>query len=196
MNTHHKLTRLALVLVLGAMVGCQRARVEQPITTTLAGNDASTQVEFWHTLANAPLTSNDDAFHALLLFMDGQDPAADYQGRVEALKSRALIHAKFDRPADEAIQRGTLAIALARMLRIKGGIAFRFLPYSPRFALRELQFMGLLPPSSEIQTLSGAQFVGVIGKIEDYQRHTRSAMPAKKLPGEIQNPETEPQRTL
>ena len=60
--------------------------------------------------------SNDEAFHALLLFVDGEDAAADYDGRVRALKDRRMLPGGFDGAADAPVRRGTLAVALARAL--------------------------------------------------------------------------------
>src|SRR3982751_4788532 len=90
------------------LLGCSSAKVAQPLTQKLGGNDPDAQMEFWHTLANQPLTSNDEAFHGLLLYLDSQDPAADYAGRVQVLKERGLLDRTFDQPADQAVQRGTL----------------------------------------------------------------------------------------
>src|SRR6266705_5622722 len=92
---------LALMILLG---GCQTARVAQPLTGKLSGNDPDSQLEFWHTLATRPVTSNDEAFHGLLLYADGQDPAKDYNGRLSTLKSRKMLPANFERPADQAAE--------------------------------------------------------------------------------------------
>ena len=43
---------------------------------------ADAQIDFWHELADEPVTTNDDAFHGLLLYVDGKDDSADYAGRV------------------------------------------------------------------------------------------------------------------
>ena len=99
------------------------------------------------------------------------DPAKDYPGRVKVLKDRKLIPTDFNRPADEAVTRGVLAVPLVQALHIKGGLTMRLIGPHPRYALRELVFMGLYPISSPNQTFSGTEFVGVIGKIEDYQSH-------------------------
>ena len=40
----------------------------------------------------------------------------------------------------------------------------------PRYAVRELEYASVFPPSSPQQTLSGAEFLGIIGRAEDYQR--------------------------
>jgi hypothetical protein len=61
-------------------------------------------------------------------------------------------------------------MALARALDVKGGLTMQLFGASPRYATRELQHAGLFPPSSPQQTFSGAEFLGIIGRAEDYQR--------------------------
>ena len=165
-------TALLPVVVL-FLAGCQTARVDRPITLDHGSNDDFEQLEFWHSLAGRPVTSNDDAFHGLLLFLDGSDPASDYPGRVDELRSRRLLPAGFAQPAEQTVDRGTLALAIVRALKIQGGLALRLLgrtPLDTRYAVRELQFMELYPPSSPNQTFSGTEFLGIIGKLEDYRR--------------------------
>src|SRR5215204_1585176 len=84
-------TRYLLVVAALVLTGCQNARVDRPLTAELGASDEDTQLEFWHTLAEQPVTSNDDAFHGLLLFLDGTDPATDYAGRVAALQERRYL---------------------------------------------------------------------------------------------------------
>ena len=161
---------LALCLLAVVAGGCQTARVERPLTGEFGGNDPESQLEFWHRLAEQPVTSNDDAFHGLLLFLGGEDPATDYAGRVQALKSRGLLPQNFNQPAEQAVDRGTLAVAIARTLDIRGGWAMRLFGPTPRYATRELVYLDLYPPSSPNQTFSGTEYLGIIGKMEDFQR--------------------------
>jgi hypothetical protein len=150
--------------------GCQTVLVEQQLTENLAGNGVDQQMEFWHTLATRKLTSNDEAFHALLLYVDQTDEAETYDQRVASLKSRNMLPASFDEPADVAVTRGTLSVAIVKILQLKGGVVMQLFGASPRYATRELQYVGLYPDSSPHQTFSGDQFVSIIGRIEDYQR--------------------------
>jgi hypothetical protein len=168
--------RFNALIIAGAMLlaGCQTARVDRPLTAELGGSDEETQLEFWHSLAEQPVTSNDDAFHGLLLFLDGTDPASDYAGRVAALKERRYLPAGFDQPAEQAVSRGTLAVALARVLEVRGGIMMSLTGKTPRYATKELVFLGIFPPSSPNQTFSGTEYLGIIGKAEDYQRVARA----------------------
>ncbi len=154
--------------------GCQTAYVDKPLTAQLGGDDEETQLEFWHTLAQQPVTSNDDAFHGLLLFLDGTDPGPDYAARVETLKSRKLLPAGFNDPAERAVDRGTLAVALSRALKVRGGVVMSLTGANPRYATKELVFLGIYPPSSPNQVFSGSEFLGIIGKAEDYQRVAQS----------------------
>src|SRR5215203_3335327 len=178
---------LALMLACALFAcGCHLAPTHVPdsLTQELAGNDPDAQLEFWHTLASKPLTTNDDAFHGLLLYMDSQDPAENYEGRVANLRSRNMLPKRFNEPADTAVTRGTLAVALMRLTSLKGGVTTRIFGPLPRYAVRELMFVGLYPASSPNQTFSGSEFVGIIGRIEDYQRGNPADVPAAVMPSE------------
>ena len=144
-------------------------------------SDDNAQFEFWRQLSERPLTSNDDAFHGLLLYLNQNDPANDYSGRVKLLKDRKMLPAGFDRPGDEAVTRAVLAVAVAEILKIKGGFMMHLTGNNPRYSLLELEDMELFPSSSENQTFSGGEFVGIIGKMEDYQHGDTGKLPAANL---------------
>jgi hypothetical protein len=180
-TTRTMTTSLVITLLLA---GCHNAKVAEPLTAKLGGSDPDAQMEFWHTLAERNLTSNDEAFHGLLLYLSDTDPATDYAGRVRELKSRGLLDASFNQPADQAVQRGILATALVRALKIKGGVFQRLTHDNPRYAVRELMYLDLYPASSPQQTFSGSEFLGIIGRMEDYQRGNSANYPAAILPGE------------
>jgi hypothetical protein len=162
------------------MIGCQAARVSEPLTRTLASDES--QLDFWHELNNRPVTCNDDAFHGVLLFLDQADPNPDYSARVNALKTRGLLPKDFDRPGDEAVSRGTMALVISKTLAIKGGMMLHLSPDCPRYAVRELVYLELYPPSTPNQTFSGADFVGIIGRVEDYQRGDNTDLAGSEMP--------------
>ena len=160
-----------------AIVGCGTATVDKPLAQSVGGNDPIQQMEFWHRLAEQPVTSNDDAFHALLLFTDGADPAADYAGRVQALKAKALLPASFDQPANRALDRGTFSVALAKALNVRGGIVMSLFGPTRRYATKELEFASVYPSSSPNQTFSGSEFLAVMSRAEEYQKAQRAGGP-------------------
>ncbi len=165
--THRSTPGVALILTLAlaGVNGCSSARVEQPLTAA-----PIEPMDFWHQLHDLPLTSNDEAMHGLLLLVDGQDPSADYAARVQTLRERGLLAGDFQGQADEAVRRGTVAVVLVKALDIEGGVMMRLLGPVDRYAVRELNYLNIFPPSSPHQTFSGAQFVAVVGRVEDYQR--------------------------
>ncbi len=174
-------TTVATLPVLLGAAGCSTTEVADPLTGNLAANDENTQLEFWHTLNDRKITSNDEAFHGILLLLDSEDTQTDYSGRLEALRSRGLMPPGFDRPANEAVNRGTVAVAVMRTLDFKGGVMTRLFPFSARYATRELQYLGLYPRSSPHQTFSGPEFLAIIGRVEDYQRVVSVRRPAAQF---------------
>lgn len=179
-----KMMSLACAVGMAVLAGCQTARVAEPVSSKFGGADTDQQLEFWHQLNDRTVTCNDDAFHGVLLYLDGQDPNADYAARVSAMKSRGLLWQGFDRPGNEAVSRGTLAAVLAKGLKVKGGLMMHLTGGAPRYAVRELMYLDLYPNSSAQQTFSGAEFLGIMGRVEDYQRGNPENSPATVLPSE------------
>jgi len=174
-------SRAILAIAAILLSGCAAGHVAEPVTRHYGASDDNAQFEFWDRLASQPLASNDDTFHALMLYMYQSDPASDYAGRVQILKQKKMLYGQFDRPADEAISRGVLAVAVVEVLKIKGGLMMHLTGNNPRYSLLELQDMGLFPPSSANQTFSGSELVGIIGKMEDYQHGDTTNLPAVQL---------------
>jgi hypothetical protein len=46
-------------------------------------------------------------------------------------------------------------------------------------------FLNVYPPSTPNQSFSGNEFVGIIGRVEDYQRGNPENVTAEVLPGEM-----------
>ena len=163
-------TSILAFLALPLLAGCHSTTPAQALAPQLAANDPGAQLQFWHALPERKAVSNEEAFHALLLFVDGQDDARDYDQRVQRLKEKHMVSAGFNGTAAEPLRRGTLAVALAQALSIKGGLSMRLFGPHDRYAVRELEYAGVYPPSSPQQTFSGQEFLGIIGRAEDYQR--------------------------
>jgi hypothetical protein len=55
----------------------------------------------------------------------------------------------------------------------------------PRYAVRELMFLSVYPPSTPNQSFSGNEFVGIIGRVEDYQRGNPENVAATVMPEQM-----------
>ena len=139
-------------------------------------------------LSNAQSSETTKHFHGLLLYLDGTDKCADYAARVNALKSRKMLPRDFHEGPTDAADRGTLAVALVKVLKIDGGLTMRVFGASPRYAVRALEYRDVFPTSSPNQGISGAQFVGIMQKAEEFERGSPGDAPAEKLPSEITHP--------
>lgn len=163
------------------MTGCKTAEVTTSLTSQYPGNDMDSQMNFWHSLNDKKLISNDEAIHGTMLFYCGEDHAATYAERVERFKQDKFLPASFDGAEHEAVTRGQLASILARMLKIKGGVMMQLLGPQPRYALKEMVALNIFPESSSNQVINGAQFIEIIGRAEDYQLNADRNASAEKL---------------
>jgi hypothetical protein len=172
-----RLQHLALLIAAALTLplsGCQRTHLASPLVVNHDPDDANAELEFWHALADRPLTTNDEAFHGLIIFSAGSDASKTYAERVTWLKEHGFLSTGFDRDADEAVSVGTVAQVLANMLHIKGGLTMHILGAHPRYATKELIYEKILPIRSEQQGLSGVEFVGALSRAEAYQERTKS----------------------
>src|SRR5690349_12680911 len=73
------------LLLISLVTGCATVPAGKSVVSGLSSNPSASEVEFWHTLQTRPLATHDDAFHALLIYTDGDDPATNYEARVSTL---------------------------------------------------------------------------------------------------------------
>lgn len=167
--------------------GCTRTVAQNPLNTNYAVDDANAELDFWHSLSSRSAVTNDEGLHGLILLEDGVDRSGGYEGRVQIAKDRGWVSRKWREPADVSMQRGTMAAALVKICGVKGGVWLRLLGNVPRYAVRELVFLRIMPdPSGETQSMTGLEFVGTISKAQDYilLQGMSAEAPAGAGPGE------------
>jgi hypothetical protein len=152
----------------GGVGGCARSSVEGSLASPVLAGDVNAELDFWDALGERLLISNDEALHGLFLFADGQDPRRTYQERLDEARRRAWVASDFDEPGNLAMQRGAVARAICVQCKVEGGVMMRVAGPVPRYATRELQYLGLMGNGSEQQAISGREFMGMISKAQDY----------------------------
>lgn len=159
----------AVALGFGALSGCARTTVELPLETNYAADDIGAEAAFWDNLPYRTAVTNDEALHGLLLTVDGVDPTGGYSARVAEGVKRGWLPKGFSEPANLAMQRGRLAVALCVWAKINGGVTMRIVGPIPRYAVRELVYLNILPYSStENMSFSGLEFTAALSKTQDY----------------------------
>lgn len=171
--THPRYARWLSLVFLITITACQRSIVQEPLNTNYPVEDVNESLNFWHSLADRNVVSNDEAFHALINFANQSDPNENYAQRVAWLKERKMLKNSFDRPHNEAVSRGTVAKIITHMLNLKGGLTIQLTGISPRYALKELEYFKIMPPSTEHQGLSGVEFIGIITRAEEVQEERK-----------------------
>lgn len=172
---------LALALL---PTGCTRTLLESSVADAHGGVDATSELDFWDELAMCSAVSNRDALHAMLLTFDllsdtaaesedqeGEaaqpDSPAGFEAELQIARQRGWF-ANDDEPmANETAQAGWIARAICLEAGIEGGVNMRLFGPIPRYALRELEWEGLMDTKSQNQALSGLELMATIGRVQD-----------------------------
>ncbi len=160
---------ITLSIILFSLSGCARTVVENPQNTNYSPDDLNARLDFWHNLDSRSAITNDEAMHAILILADDTDPTSTYQERIAELQRRGWLREDFDEPPDIAVQRGTLSTMIANAIDAPQGVMSMLLDRIPRYALRDLIAVGIMPSGSPLQTIDGREFLGVIAKAQDFK---------------------------
>ena len=124
------------------------------------------EIEFLDALENMPAVTNNDALHGFLILEDGKDLSKDYQDRVVEGVRRKWLSSSFDQQANAAAHVGWMAGAGCRIMKIRGGLTMMIFGPVDRYAVKELIYMDILPLRTDNQSLSGAEFIDYINRLE------------------------------
>lgn len=164
-------TLLGIALAAVTMTGCARTVVVDPQETSYDPNDLNAQLDFWSELPGRSAITNDEGIHGVILITEGTDTSGSYENRLTYLEERGwLSDSLAEEEPNVAMQRGTLASILTHALDIEGGVMMRLTDKSPRYAYRELVYMGIMPAGSEQMVLDGLDYLGVITVAQEMMR--------------------------
>jgi hypothetical protein len=158
------------------MIGCARSTVSESLVESYNGPDQ--ELEYFAELEELHTVSNNDALHTLFLLADSVDAHADYPARASEAVRRGWLPENKVPEANTSAQIGLVSVALCDILEIPGGLSLRLSKNSPRYATRELVFMGLLPPRTENQSISGLELIDLVGRADRLLTQQSRATPA------------------
>ncbi|MGE3107813.1 MAG: hypothetical protein AB7G11_01835 [Phycisphaerales bacterium] len=205
---HRRGVSMSAAVLCGALACCQRTTVTDSLDTTRAaglhGDEATlAELDFLDRLSDRPVVTNAEGFYALVLHVEASvrataggpaggegnaegtpRPTRTYAERVAEAKRLGWLEASWDEPGSQAMQRGTLARALAVICRIKGGVMMRVVGPTRRYATRELAYLGILSAGSEQQPMTGGELISILSKAQDYQILEALRAAESQKPGE------------
>ena len=169
--------RLLVSLVLGAFVvslgSCAPAGVKGVQAfkdLPAAQGKVSSDAEFFYELTNKQYCTTDDAYRGVLYFVDGTDSSANFQERAARVQMHGLVKKNWEHNPQAPISKGKVAYMFARALELPGGVMYNITNASVRYALRELIYHDIIKGGSEGDKVSGAEYVGILGRADDYRQ--------------------------
>lgn len=170
---------LLVALLSMATAGCQPYLM--PSSAVDAYPKADQELDFLAEVEKMNAVTNNDAVHAFLLLQDGADAQPDYAARRAEAIRRGWMDRGASTNANEAARIGWMATAGCVVMQIKGGVSMHLFGPVPRYAVRELIFMEILPLRTENQVLSGSEFVDYLNRLDRISGRGRRASAASPL---------------
>lgn len=159
---------LLVPLCIHPLAACDRQMVDVSVTQRYPRPEQ--ELDHAEQLERQPVTSNDDMLHGFLMLTDGEDPWTTYAQRVMEARRREWVPEDWDEPAVESAAVGRMASIAVRIAKIRGGLSMMIIGPVPRYALKELTYMDILPARTENQSLSGLEFVDFLNRLARMSR--------------------------
>ncbi len=157
---------LVFAIVAGTSAGCAGPRMSTPPTDPDELSDAG----FQGYLAEIDLVTTDEAFRAMLILADGEDPSDGFEQRRQALESRGIALAAWNLQPDNVIDAGSVAFMVCRICRISGGIDMHLFGSvglgERRYALKELIYREMVAGAVDYQYMTGAAMFALMRKAD------------------------------
>lgn len=155
------------------LTGCAMERTVLEASVVDVYADPMDELDFLDELEQKRVVTNNDALHALFLVSNEPDMPEDFQARIERARQHGWVSQRATLDPNESARVGMIAVAVCDILDIKGGVTMRVFGPIPRYATRELVFLGIIPRRTENQSLTGLQFIELMSRIEEWERMTK-----------------------
>ncbi|MCD4699488.1 MAG: hypothetical protein K8R91_02825 [Phycisphaerae bacterium] len=113
--------------------------------------------------------SEAEAFEGVLLVLS-EPHKATFAQAVTALRERKIVPANWGFQADRPVTKGKVAYMTYQACRIKGGLTLQLTGPSQRYCLKELQYRGLMSPGVSYNTVTGMEFLAILGRIDEFRQ--------------------------
>ena len=160
---------VVVILVVG-LGGCAPAGVKGVRAfedLPVAEGEVASDAQFLFDLSDKKYCSTDDAYRGMLYFIDGTDTSKDFEERTARLVMHGVVKKSWTHNPHAVATKGEVAYMLVRVLEIRGGVMYNITNGCPRYALRELIHNGIIKGGTEYSKISGAEYVGILGRADD-----------------------------
>lgn len=151
------LTSACLGLAL-LMAGCRASMPNDQVP-------GDTNAELIEHIAEMPYVTADAAYRAIYILVNDDVFQGDYAELKTVLRQRGLPIA--DLAPHECPTRQEIAKILVEVCGVMPGLNYRLTGFG-RYALRDLQYARIVRTRNDYGPLSGGEFLGMLGRAEDY----------------------------
>ncbi len=156
---------VTLLMALLLTAGCTRTTLKSSVADAHGDTDEFAEMDFWDGIAAAPIVTNHDALHALILSFGHK--AGDFRSELALARKRAWVNEAL--AVNESARIGWIARAVCMETGIKGNLTMRMFGPRERYALIHLNNRRWLPNMSPEQAVSGAVLIALLSRAEDLQ---------------------------
>jgi len=158
---------LAAAILLAGAAGCAG-----PTPEMVAGRAelpaAEGSAAFLDRVSSQPTVSQNDAMRGILLLLEGEDDAKDFQQRLAKLRDRRIVPAGTSFDARRPVTNGLLAYMVYQGCHVPGGLTLTLFGPSQRYCLKELQHRGFMSGGAVYSAVTGMEFVAVLNRADAY----------------------------
>jgi hypothetical protein len=155
------------VAAMWASTGC--SQVERP-EQAQAAEKLSPEAFLHEHLPSQSVVTVAEAYRAMVMLAEGQDQFNSFGGREEYLLSRQITRPEWKLQRDMAIDRGSVAYMVMRIIGIRGGVNSnvygRLGIADRRYAVRELAYRDLMTNAPPYRLVSGPELVDLMGNAD------------------------------
>lgn len=156
---------LAAVVCLGGCVAGPRK--SPPVADPFALSD----VGFQAYLAEADLVTVGEAYRAMLILADGEDPCETFEERRGKLEGRGIAKAAWGLQPENVVDCGSVAYMVCRICRIRGGVNLNLFGRTGlgdrRYALREVLYREMIDDTVDYQYMTGSALSALMARADE-----------------------------
>lgn len=165
-----KLVVLGAVATLAVLAGCESgppgAGPWMDLPPDAAGESSA---ELFFSLSEQQTAVNQNrAYHAFLVWADGQDESQNFGQRIVRLENKGAVEPSWRHDPLKPLTRGRLASMICRYLHVRGGVSFSAFGPIERTSRRELEFRRvMLAGGGDCDPVSAAELVNILKRADE-----------------------------
>jgi hypothetical protein len=157
-----------ILLGLLAAAGCRHAAGPMMVQgdVKLGGTDSA---EYLDTLSSRETVTEAGAVEGILLLL-GKEQKTTFAEAVAFLKEREIVGPRWSFRADRDVTKGRVAYMVYQACDLKGGLTLTLTGPSPRYCLKELQYLGLMTEGQTYNTVTGMEYVAILARADELRQ--------------------------